>query len=170
LELYLERGYENVTVAEIAERAGLTRRTFFRYFADKREVLFAGSEELPGAVSKALLDVDAAHPPFRAVLLGLEAVGELLVEQARQARERRQVIAVSAELQERERTKLAAVTTALADALRRRGVADARARLLARVGVAIFEAAFERWVDDDGRRPFPACFDEAVAEVVAGFA
>ena len=62
------------------------------------------------------------------------------------------------------------MTTAFADALRKRGVADARARLPSRVGVAIFEAAFERWVDDDGRRPFPAYFDEAVAEGVAGFA
>ena len=46
IELFDEQGYEATTVAEIAERAGLTKRTFFRYFSDKREVLFSGSQEL----------------------------------------------------------------------------------------------------------------------------
>src|SRR5919198_474216 len=80
LELFLERGYENVTVAEITERAGLTRRTFSRYFTDKRDVLFAGSEQLPAALADAVLRVDEAVPPFEALLVALVEVGDVLVE------------------------------------------------------------------------------------------
>jgi AcrR family transcriptional regulator len=168
LELYLERGFENVTVAEIAERAGLTRRTFFRYFADKREVLFAGSERLPAVVVEAVLAADAALPPFEAVLQALTFVGTQLAEQAPDAGERRRAIAASPELQERERTKLADLTTALAEALRRRGATDATAKLLAQIGIAIFQAAFERWIDRRGDAAFPACIREATAEVESG--
>lgn len=165
LELYLERGFEDVPVVEIAERAGLTRRTFFRYFADKREVLFAGSERLPGAVADAFRDADGDLSAFDAVLHALTVVGAALIEYGGNARERRAVIAASPELQERERTKLAGVTAALADALRERGVADTGAQLLAQVGVAIFRTAFDRWIDHDGRADFRCCFGAVTAEL-----
>src|SRR6476659_9679295 len=71
LELFLERGYENVTVAEITERAGLTRRSFSRYFADKRDVLFAGSEQLPAALARSVRGADATLGPFGALLAAL---------------------------------------------------------------------------------------------------
>src|SRR6202012_5913225 len=76
LELFLAHGYENVTVAQITERAGLTRRTFSRYFADKRDVLFAGSDQLPAVLAEAVLAADAALPPFEALLSALERVGD----------------------------------------------------------------------------------------------
>src|ERR1700722_13640493 len=78
IELYLELGYENVTVAQIAERAGLTRRTFSRYFADKRDVLFAGSDQLPAALADAVLTADAGLTPFEALLSALERVGDVV--------------------------------------------------------------------------------------------
>ena len=76
LELFAEHGYDNVTVAQITERAGLTRRTFSRYFADKRDVLFAGSERLPPALADALLRADRSLPPFAALVQGIIKVGE----------------------------------------------------------------------------------------------
>lgn len=168
LELFLERGFANVTVADIAERAGLTRRTFFRYFADKREVLFAGSERLPGAVAEAVRAADATLAPFQAVLQALADIGVRLAEQARHAGDRRRAIAASPDLQERERTKLAAVTAALTEALRERGAAEGAAKLLAQVGMAIFGVAFERWAEQEGRADFLGCFREASTEVASG--
>src|ERR1700756_5669070 len=105
LALFLEHGYENVTVAQITERAGLTRRTFSRYFTDKRDVLFAGSEQLPTVLADAVRGADAALPPFAALLAGLTAAGELLAGRVSYAAQRRAVVAASSELQERERTK-----------------------------------------------------------------
>ena len=127
LELYLEHGYENVTVAQITERAGLTRRTFSRYFTDKRDVLFAGSEQLPVALADAVRHADDSLPPFGALLAALVDTGELLAGRVPHAAQRRAVIKASPELQERERTKFAAVTAALAEALRQRGAAESQA-------------------------------------------
>ena len=167
LELYLEQGYENVTVAQITARAGLTRRTFSRYFTDKRDVLFAGSQQLPVALRDAVLQADDALPPFGALLLALVDIGELLAGRVPHAAQRRAVIKASPELQERERTKLAGVADALAGALQQRGVAESWADLLARVGVAIFQTAFERWTDQPDHASFSACVREATAELAA---
>jgi AcrR family transcriptional regulator len=167
LELFLEHGYDNVTVAEITERAGLTRRTFSRYFTDKRDVLFAGSERLPVALADAVLRADDALPPFGALLAALADVGELLADRVQHAAQRRAVIKASPELQERERTKLAAVSSALADALRQRGVAGSAAELLAHVGVAIFQTAFERWTAQPERAGMSVCVREAAAELAS---
>src|ERR1700678_3776254 len=109
LELFLERGYDNVTVTQITERAGLTRRTFSRYFTDKRDVLFAGSERLPGLLAGALSRADPGLTPFEALLTALADVGAMLGAQvALHAVQRREVVARSSELQERGRTKFAA--------------------------------------------------------------
>lgn len=165
LELFAERGYEHVTVAEITERAGLTRRTFSRYFADKRDVLFAGSEQLPPALAAAVLRVDPATPPFAALLAGLTEVGAALADRIDRAPQRRAVIRSSPELMERERTKFAAVTDALADALRQRGASETAAPLLAHVGAAILQTAFERWTEEAG--DIAAHVNAAAAELTA---
>ena len=167
LELYLEHGYENVTVAQITARAGLTRRTFSRYFTDKRDVLFAGSQQLPGALGDAVLHADEALSPFGALLSAVVDIGELLAGRVPHAAQRRAVIKASPELQERERTKFAAVADALAGALRQRGVAESGADLLARAGVAIFQTAFERWTGQPDQAGFSACVREATAELAA---
>lgn len=147
LELYGERGFENTTVAEIAKRAGLTERTFFRHFTDKREVLFAGS----GGLREVLVDkVDEAPPtstPIEVVVGALGEVATMFFEERRPlARRRQAVIAANEELLERELVKLAALATALAEALRRRGVAEPAASLAAEAGIAVFKVAFGRWV------------------------
>jgi AcrR family transcriptional regulator len=167
LELYGERGFENTTVAEIAARAGLTERTFFRHFADKREVLFWGA----GALQELLVSTVAAAPdavaPIDAVAAALEAVGAQLQERRDSARQRQKVIAANAELRERELIKLAALASALADALRRRGTKDPAASLTAEAGIAVFKVAFERWVSQTKRRDLPQLIRESLDELKA---
>jgi AcrR family transcriptional regulator len=166
IELFLAHGYENVTVTQIAHRAGLTRRTFSRYFTDKRDVLFAGSERLPPALAEALLATDAELSPFEALLTALTQVGAELADRvAPHAAQRRAVIAGSPELQERGRTKMADVADALAAALHQRGVELLGARLLANVGVAIFQSGFDRWVDSPDGADLAARISEAAAEL-----
>lgn len=167
LELFLEHGYENVTVAEITERAGLTRRTFSRYFTDKRDVLFAGSEQLPAVLAHSVRHADDTLSPFEALLTALVDVADGLADQALLAAQRRAVVQASPELQERGRTKFAAATEAVADALRDRGTAESQATLLAQVGVAIFRTAFERWTDQPDDIGLPARIREAAAELAA---
>ena len=166
LELFLEHGYENVTVAQITERAGLTRRTFSRYFTDKRDVLFAGSDQLPAALAEAVLKADTALTPFEAVLDALEQVGDALATRvAPHAAQRQAIVAGSTELQERGRTKFADVSDALASALRQRGASPPTAALLADVGVAIFRTAFGRWVDEPDAATYSARVREAADEL-----
>ena len=155
LELYVERGFEQTTVAEIAERAGLTERTFFRYFADKREVLFAGAGVLQDLLVTAVVGAPGSVAPLEAVAAALEAAGAVLQERREYARRRQAVIAANAGLQERELIKLASLASALADALRRRGVTDPAASLTAEAGIAVFKIAFERWVSEAGEADLP---------------
>ncbi|MET7401780.1 TetR family transcriptional regulator [Dactylosporangium sp. NPDC005572] len=150
LALYRERGFEQVTVAEIAGRAGLTERTFFRHYADKREVLFAGSAALQESLVTAVAAAPAAATPLGAVVAALEAVGEQFDARRELARQRQVVIEANRELRERELVKLATLADALAAALRGRGVAAPAADLAAEVGIALFKVAFVRWVGDDG--------------------
>jgi AcrR family transcriptional regulator len=167
LELFLEHGYENVTVAQITERAGLTRRTFSRYFTDKRDVLFGGSERLPPLLASSIRQADQALTPFEALLAGLMAAGDRLAERVTNAGQRRAILRASPELQERERTKFAVVTDALSGALEARGMTEPGARMLAQVGVAIFQTAFDRWADQPDQAGLSARIREAAAELAA---
>ncbi|MDT0320358.1 TetR/AcrR family transcriptional regulator [Streptomyces millisiae] len=145
LDLYIERGYGQTTVAEIARRAGLTERTFFRHFADKREVLFAGSDELRELFASTVAAAPATAAPIDAVAAALDAAADSFRERRDHARRRQGVLAANAELQERELTKLAGLSAAVADALRRRGLPEPAASLTAEAGIAVFKVAFERW-------------------------
>jgi AcrR family transcriptional regulator len=147
-ELFGERGFEQTTVAEIAQRAGLTERTFFRYYADKREVLFGGTDEVKTRLVAAVAAAPESAAPLDAVSAGLLAFAALLEhERGRDfARRRQRIIASNDELRERELIKLSTWATALAGALRARNVDDATATLAGEVGIAVFRTAFERWV------------------------
>src|ERR1700722_18330449 len=118
MELYGERGFDLTTVADIAERAGLTERTFFRHFADKREVLFSGAQALLELLVATVLDAPVAATPIEAVTLALEAAGDLFNGRRGFSVQRQRIIDGSAELQERELIKLASLASAIADALR----------------------------------------------------
>jgi AcrR family transcriptional regulator len=155
LALYGERGFERTTVAEIADRAGLTERTFFRHFADKREVLFGGSEALRELLVGTVADASDSLAPIDAVAAGVEAAAAELQERREFARRRQAIVAANAALRERELIKLASWSAALADTLRRRGVDEPEASLTAEVGIAIFRTAFDQWIDDANDREFP---------------
>ncbi|MGX1669017.1 TetR family transcriptional regulator [Streptomyces sp. NPDC055400] len=165
LELYSERGFEQTTVAEIAKRAGLTERTFFRHYADKREVLFAGSSELEEALVKAVAGVPESAAPIEAVAVGLDTVAEFFADRRDFARRRQAVITATAELQERELIKLASMSAALADTLRRRGVAEPAASLTAEAGVAVFKVGFERWIGAAEEREMSRFMRESLDEL-----
>jgi AcrR family transcriptional regulator len=168
LSLYGERGYEQTTVAEIARRAGLTERTFFRHFADKREVLFAGSAALRDLLVGAVAGAPASATPLDAVAAGLEAIGVAFRPERRAAsRQRQRVIAANAELLERELIKLASLSAALAGALRARGTGEPAASLTADVGMAVFKVAFERWLDEADDRDFRRLVHESLEELKA---
>jgi AcrR family transcriptional regulator len=152
LELYTERGFEQTSVAEIARRAGLTERTFFRHFADKREVLFAGSGTLQDLIVDSLAGVPDAVRPIDAVAVALAAATAVFEDRREHSRRRQGVIAANAELQERELIKLASLSAAIADALRRRGVGDPAASLAAEAGIAVFKISFESWANDADQR------------------
>jgi AcrR family transcriptional regulator len=154
LSLYAENGFDNTTVAEIAQRAGLTERTFFRHFADKREVLFGGSGTLQQQLVSSVANAPDAVAPIEAVAAGLDAAAALLQERREYARQRQAIISASAELRERELIKLASLAEALADTLRRRGVTHPAASLTAEIGIAVFRTAFERWIDDANEEDF----------------
>ncbi len=153
LELYGERGFESTTVAEIAERAGLTERTFFRHFADKREVLFWGSASLQAFLTDNVDNSCDSLSPIDVIVDALCAAADVIFEERRELAERRQaVIAANPELQEREQVKLASLVSALADALRRRDVGDPTASLAAEAGIAVFKVAFDAWICETGDR------------------
>ena len=168
LDLYAERGYEETTVAEIAERAGLTERTFFRHFADKREVLFRGSGELQELMVDAVDAAPQSATPMEAITVGLATAGAIFDAPRRPYSLQRQlVIDANPELRERELVKLASLAAALADALRRRGVQDPAAGLTAEAGVAVFRAAFQHWVHDDSDRDFAGFVHTGIGELRA---
>jgi AcrR family transcriptional regulator len=152
MELFQTRGYDRTTVEEIAARAGLTERTFFRYFADKREVLFGGAKDLERLIVGAIANGPRTAAPFEAVLAALEATAPFFESRRSYARKRRSLMAAHAELRERELIKLASLATAIADSLRDRGVANPVAELMAEAGIAIFKNAFERWAADKSER------------------
>jgi AcrR family transcriptional regulator len=165
LELYVERGFEQTTVAEIARRAGLTERTFFRHFADKREVLFWGQSALRELMVSTVANAPESAGPIDAIAAALEAAGAALEERREGARQRQSVIAANAELQERELIKLATLAVALAGALRERGVPDPAASLAAEAGIAVFKIAFGRWISEDGQPDLAQLMRESLGDL-----
>jgi AcrR family transcriptional regulator len=165
LTLFDEQGYEETTVAEIAQAAGLTKRTFFRYFSDKREVLFSGSHELERRWLEGMADAAVDASPLAVVLAGLDPVAEMFVERHAFARVRSGIIAANPELQERELIKLQNLAGAIKAALCERGVSSNAAILAAQAGVTVFHVAFARWVEQDDPTAFRRLMDESLEEL-----
>lgn len=162
LDLYVDQGFERTTVAEIAARAGVTERTFFRYFADKREVLFSGSRDLERVVVAAVLGAPSPTAPIHVVAAALQTAAETFFDGRRERARRRQgVIDRNAGLQEREAAKLSALAAAMTRALQTRGVTDPEARLVAEAGVVVLKVSFDRWLLDPGA-PLQAVLAEHV--------
>jgi AcrR family transcriptional regulator len=168
LALYSERGFDQTTAAQIAARAGLTERTFFRHFADKREVLFGGSALLQERIVAGVAGAPAADGPLDAVSQGLDAAATLLGESRRDlSRQRQAVIAANPELHERELAKLAHYAAAVAAALRQRDVNEPQATLAAEAGMTVLRVAMERWTSKDDGRDLATIMRDSIAELRA---
>jgi AcrR family transcriptional regulator len=162
LDLFGERGFEQTTVAEIAKRAGLTERTFFRYFADKPEVLFSGAVALQEFLVTLVAGAPDSAAPLDAVASALEGTAAFFEERREFSTQRQTVIDANAELRARELIKLAKLASAIADTLRRRGVSDPAASLTAEAGMAVFKTAFERWINEPDQQDFAKLIRESV--------
>jgi AcrR family transcriptional regulator len=168
LTLFAEHGYDATTVAEIADRAGLTKSTFFRHFADKREVLFGGQDMLLELFSDAIRTAPPSATTADCLAAALESVAPAFTEDRHDfAPQRRAVIAANSELQERELLKRARLASAMADALRARGLGDVAARLAAQVGVLAFSTAYTRWAAPENTEPFTEIARAALRDLQA---
>jgi AcrR family transcriptional regulator len=169
LELYHEQGYEQTTVAQIAERAGLTTRTYFRHYADKREVLFSGEDALHELLVLATAGAAGSTSPIEAFAAGLKpAMTVYFQHRSREsARQRHQIVVANAALQERESLKLSRLASTVAAALRERGMTESAATLTAEIGVIIFKVAVERWLTDNTDRDLGYHVDSLVTRLKA---
>ena len=167
MELFVERGFEQTTAAEVAARAGVTERTYFRYFADKREVLFVTSDDLQNRVSEGIAGASPESPPFKAVLAALEGVASMIAENPDYSRQRAAVIAANPSLQERELLKLQTVAAVAAEALRMRGVRELSATLAAEFGVTVFRVGYDLWIAGGATGDFTGCMHQALDELRA---
>jgi AcrR family transcriptional regulator len=165
LQLYVDRGYEQTTVAEIADRAGVTSRTFFRHFADKREVLFAGSNLLEQRMVDAVASAPPDATPLDAIALALDTAGDLIGGDHAFSRRRQGVISATAELRERELSKMARIADALTRALVERGVSSGEARIAAETGTTVFRIGFDRWVTGPRTVDLAAVLRESMAQL-----
>jgi AcrR family transcriptional regulator len=161
LRLFTAQGFERTTVADIAAAAGLTERTFFRYYADKPEVLFAGQDEFAELFIEGLRGSDSTEP-MDLVAAAVSAAAAFFRDERRAwSRDRQVVVSANIALSERELHKMAALVDALADALVERGVEPLAAALAAEAGVSVFRRSFAAWISDGETRSF----EEIQAEV-----
>jgi AcrR family transcriptional regulator len=168
LDLFVENGYEDTTVAQIADRAGMNRATFFRHFADKREVLFGGEDVLAGLFADAIRAAPAGATLTECLRAALAAAEVAMTPQQRaKAAQRVLVVAANSELQERGLLKHARVTRSITAALRERGADELTARLGAEMGMLAFSVAFERWMKANDEEPFSPFADAALSDLQA---
>jgi AcrR family transcriptional regulator len=153
LDLFTEQGYEATTVNQIADRAGLTKTTFFRHFPDKREVLFAGQDTHTRLLADAMAAAPGPATPLEAVRAALDALTATFTDDRREfSAKLRSVTAGNIELQERAAFKRGQLAHAMADALRKRGVSEPTASLAAELGIRAFYHAFDQWADPAGQQ------------------
>jgi AcrR family transcriptional regulator len=172
IELFAAQGFAATTVPQITARAGLTTRTFFRHFADKREVLFGG-EEIPEFAAQIIADTPASMDPLALIVNGLRTVAESRFDgQREEFRQRRAIIMSDEGLMERDRGKRAALAEVIRDGLVGRGINARTAALLAESSVTVLHVALNEWLDsddDNGQTLFELILD-ALASLRAALA
>ena len=150
VDLFTEQGYDATTVAQIAERAGVTRSTFFRHFSDKRELLVAGQETLSRLLADGICEAAASASPLEAVAAGLERASSAMGPTNRELGPRLQAaVAASTELQERDALKHVGLAAAMTAALVARGVPDPTAHLASELGVLALKQGYASWSQSD---------------------
>ena len=166
LELFATQGYEQTTAAEIAQSVGLTERTFFRHFSDKREVLFYGGQEFLQAFTDGVNAAPPGATPFAVIAAALQGAASLFPGERRPySRMRQAVIDQNPALQERERHKLAGTATAVAEALRARGISEPAATLAAESGTTVFGIAFAQWIAEGETRSLSGIASDVLREL-----
>jgi AcrR family transcriptional regulator len=165
LHLFAENGYDGTTTAEIAIRAGLEKRSFFRYFPDKREVLFSGTTALTDSLRLSLGRQAATTTPWDAVMNALKLSDEIVAVDQELSRVRRHIIGENAELREREVLKAAQLEDLLCALLTERGAAALPARVTARLALLVYEQAFGAWLDSNPQQPFASYVDQIQQQV-----
>jgi len=154
LELFVEQGFADTTVAQITGRAGLTTRTFFRHFSDKREVLFGVEQDLPALVAQLMADAPASLRPMALIEQGLAVVASTRFEGQRDyLRTHRAVVAADASLRERALQKQAVLSAAVSQGFQERGLDELTSTLAAHVAVTVLDVAVDRWLDGHGEAP-----------------
>jgi AcrR family transcriptional regulator len=151
MTLFFERGYDEVTVTDIAKQAGLTKRSFFNHFADKREVVFAAADGFEESVISALAEADSGLDPLDAAVYAFTQASAGLEEFPEFARARRKLIDSALELQERDLVKTASLTAAVAGALASRGLPRRDALYVAQAATTVFTAGVEEWAREPER-------------------
>ncbi len=150
VDLFAEQGYDATTVAQIASRAGVTKSTFFRYFADKRELLVAGQETLSRLLAEGIAEAPEDATPLEAVAAGLTRASGAMGPMNRELAHRiKAAVATNAELQERDALKSVSLAAAMTAALVARGVSDTIAAIAAELGVLAFKRGFAEWSQGD---------------------
>lgn len=150
VDLFIEQGYDATTVAQIAQRAGVTKSTFFRHFPDKRELLVAGQETLSRLLAEGIADAPAGATPLEAVAAGLTRAGTMMGPVNREIGPRlKAAIAAHAELQARDAMKSVGLAAVMTDSLAARGVPEPTARIAAELGVLAFKHGYTAWLSDD---------------------
>lgn len=150
VDLFTEQGYDATTVAQIAERAGVTKSTFFRHFSDKRELLVAGQETLSRLLADGITEAAASASPLEAVAAGLERASSAMGQANRELGPRlKAAVAASTELQERDALKNVGLAAAMTAALVARGVPDPTAHLAGELGVLAFKRGYAQWSESD---------------------
>jgi AcrR family transcriptional regulator len=163
LELFTEQGFGQTSVPQITARAGLTTRTFFRHFVDKREVLFAHEADFPEIVARLMTQTPPSLSPMQLIADGLHAVAVLRFDGHRDIlRIRHHVISTDAGLVEREMRKYAALAAAIADGLRHRGTDELEATLTADIAVTVLRVAVTRWLRQTEDRPLTELLDQTL--------
>ena len=163
LELFAERGFERTTIDQIAAAADISRRTFFRYFADKEELFFAEDERLLEVVEETLDDAaPAGEPVLELARRATRALAAHSVADPERRLARERLIAATPALQARRLTKNLRWEQAIAARLRELGSGEQEALLVPKLAMACFQTAYERWVRDPGR-DLPGLVDESFA-------
>lgn len=169
LELFLERGFDRVTIPEITARAGLTTRTFHRHFADKREVLFADTDQFPTFASRLVRDAPPQLSPIDVVAYGLPTFAAAFDGRLGLARQRRAIIDGHDGLRERELRKMEALVDAITEAFRWRGVEDRTAAVVAETAVGVVKVALRRWLESTGEQPLQLIMSDALTRIGDAF-
>ena len=166
LDLFLERGFERTTVQEIATRTGLTERTFFRHFSDKREVLFYAAQDFHNQVVTEVSKAPEGEPPLGAVLNGFRAASHDFQARKASIERRQRIIDLNSELEERELIKMSNLTSAVAQTLRDRGVDEMASRVASEAGLLIFRTAFDEWLKTDDSQKLEDLIGRATSALV----